>query len=61
MVTLRGRPVSGSGVGEGPGSGSGAGQLDDQTQEFISFEITHNILEQTHVIFGTVKEGIMEI
>ena len=30
-------------------------------QEFISSEITYIILEQNHMIFGTVKEGILEI
>ena len=29
MVTLRTRPIGGSGAGEGLGSGSGAGQLDE--------------------------------
>ena len=61
MVTLRGRPVGSSGAGEGSGSGSGTGQLDDKNREFISSDITHCILEQTPVIFGLVKEGILEI
>ena len=61
MVTLRGRPVRDSSVGEDSGSGFGVGQLDDQTQEFISSEITRNILEQAHVIFGMIKEDIMEV
>lgn len=30
-------------------------------REFISSYITCSILEQTHLIFGTVKEGILEI
>ena len=53
--------VSGSGVGDGSGSGSRAWIMDYQMREFISFEITCNILEQTHKIFGAIKEGIMEI
>lgn len=61
MATLQGILVCGSGVGEGSCSGFGAGQLDDQMREFISSEITRNTLEQTLVIFGMVKEGIMEI
>ena len=44
MVTLRGRPDSGYDTGEGLGSSSRAGQLDDQMQEFLSSEITRNIL-----------------
>ena len=59
MVTLRTRPSGTLGTGEGSGSGSGVGQLDKLTREFISFEIRHNILDQTHVIFGSVKEGIL--
>ena len=61
MVVLRGRPVGNSGAGEGSCAGSGAGQLDDQMREFISCEIMRSILEQTLVIFGSVKEGILEI
>ena len=61
MVTLCSRPANTSGIGEGSGSGSGAKQLDEQTREFISSEITRNILDHTLVIFGLVKEGILEI
>ena len=61
MVTLRGRPVGTSGAGEGSGLGSGTEQLDDQKREFISSEITCCILDQTPVIFGTVKEDILNI
>ena len=61
MVTLRGKPVGGSGAGKGSGLGSGVGQLDDQTKGFISSEIMCFILKQTHVIFDTVKESILEI
>ena len=52
MVTLRGIPVDGFGAGEGLGSSFGSGQLDNQTREFISSEITCSILVQTPVIFG---------
>ena len=51
----------GSGVGDGSGSGFGTGHIYNQMREFISLEITRSILEQTHVMFGTTKEGIMEI
>ena len=30
-------------------------------REFISYEITHSIMDQTPMIFGTIKEGILEI
>ena len=54
---LRGRPHGGSGAGKGSGSDSGAGQLDDQRREFIPSDITRSIIDQTPVIFTTVKEG----
>ena len=61
MVTLRGRPVGSSGAGEGSASGSRASQLGEQMTKFISAEITRSILDQTPLIFGTVKEGILEL
>ena len=61
MVTLRELPVSSSGVEEGSGSGSRSGQLDEQMRDFISAEIMRNIIDQTPVIFGSVREAIMEL
>ena len=61
MVTLRTRLVGSSGAGEGSGSGYGAGQLGDQMKEFILSKIICSIMDQTPMIFGTVKEGILEI
>ena len=61
MVTLREIPVGGSDAGEGSGSGSGAEQLEERMRELISVEVMRSILDQTPVIFGTVKEGILEI
>ena len=62
MVVLRPRPAGGSsGAGEGSGSGSGAEHLDEQTREFFTSEVTRIILEQTPVIFGSIKEGILEL
>ena len=61
MVTLHERPVGGSGTEEGSNSDSGVEQLEERMREFISTEITRNILDQTPVIFGMVKEGILEI
>ena len=46
---------------EGSSSGYGVGPFDDHMQEFFLLEITRSILEQTPVIFGTIKEGIMEV
>ena len=61
MVTLRELPVSSSGTGEGSGSGYRVGQLDDQMRNFISAEIMRNIIDQTLVIFGSVREAIVEL
>ena len=61
MATLQDGPVDGSGVREGSGSGSATEQLEERMREFVSAEITHNILDQTPVIFGMIKEGILEI
>lgn len=61
MVTLRERPAGGSSAREGSGSGSGAEQLEERMRELISAKVTRNILAKTPVIFGTVKEGILEI
>ena len=48
-------------VGFGSSSGVGIDQIDERMWEFISSEIIDGILEQTHVILGMIKEGIMEI
>lgn len=56
MVVTQG----GADHGEGSSSGFGARHMDDQMQEFISFEITHKILEQTHVIVSIIEEGIID-
>ena len=55
MSTQRG------GSGSGLGSGADFESIDEQMQEFISLEITQGIFEQTTMIFGSVKEGILEI
>lgn len=43
------------------GSGAGTETIDEWMWEFISSEITRGILEQTLVIFGTIKDRIMDI
>ena len=43
------------------GSIAGTKSISEQMHEFILLEITRGILEQTHVIFGLVKEEILEI
>ncbi|XP_023742111.3 receptor-like protein EIX2 [Lactuca sativa] len=61
MVMLWGKPIGDSGAGEGSGSGSGAEQFGEQMKEFISVEVMRSILDQTLVIFGSVKEGVLEL
>lgn len=55
--------MSTCGGGSGSSSGSGASDepIDEQIREFISSKITCNILEQGPVIFGIIKEGILEV
>ena len=60
MVVLCPRPEVGS-SGEGSGSGSGSEPVDERLHEFIAFEITRGILDATPVIFGSIKEGIVEL
>ena len=60
MVVLRQRPAGGS-SGEGSGSGSGSEPVDERLREFIASEITRGILESTPIIFGSIKEGIVEL
>ena len=60
MVTTR-LGAGGSGLGSGSGSGSGSEQVDDGLCEFIASEIMRGILESTPIIFGSIKEGIVEL
>ena len=47
-----------SGSGSGSSSSSSVDLIDKRLCEFISAEVTHDILD-THVRFGTIKKGIM--
>ena len=51
----------GSGLGSASGSGTGSEPVDDGLREFIASEITRGILEAIPVIFGSIKEGIIEL
>ena len=51
----------GGGSGSSSGLGVGTESIDERMQEFISSEITHNILERTPMILEMVNEGIIEI
>ena len=56
MVVLRSRPTVGS-----SGSGSGSELVGEGLREFIASEITRGILDATPVVFGSIKEGIIEL
>ena len=58
MITQGG---SGSGSGSGSGLGSGVEPIDERLCDLIMTEVTRGILDATSVIFGTVKEWIMDI
>ena len=60
MVVLRSRLIDG-GSGEGSGSGSCSVPVDEGLCKFIALEITRGILESTPIIFGSIKEGIIEL
>ena len=49
------------GLDSGFDSGAGIELINTRMQEFISSEITRGILEWTPVVFGSVKEGILEL
>ena len=51
----------GGGSSSGSGLGAGTEAINERMREYISSEITHNILEQTPVIFSTIKDGITNI
>ena len=60
MVVLRPR-LAVSSSGEGSSSGLVSEPLDERLREFIASEITRGILESTPIIFGSIKEGIVEL
>ena len=51
----------GGGFGCGSGSCSGVKFIDERIQALVMSEIARGNLEETTVIFGTIKEGIMEL
>ena len=59
VVTQHG--AGGSGSGSRSGSGDGTKPIDERLHELIAVDLTRVILDATPVIFGTVKEGMMEI
>ena len=51
----------GGGFGSGSSVASGVDPIDKRIHEFVLFKITRGILDATHVMFGTIKEGIMKL
>ena len=51
----------GSRLGSRFGSGDGTKPIDERLCELIAVEVMRGILDATPIIFGTVKEGMMEI
>ena len=57
MVTCHGAWGSGS----RPGSGTSTEPIDKRLSEFIASEVTRGILNATPMMFGLIKEGIIEL
>ena len=51
----------GSGSRSGSCLGSGVEPMDESLHNLITAKVTRGILDGTVVIFGTIKEGIMDI
>lgn len=49
------------GFGFGSGSSAAVEPINERIHEFITSEIMHGILDMTLVMFGTIKEWIMEL
>ena len=60
-ITRHGAGGSACISGSGSGSGVGSEQVDDGLREFIAFEITRGMLDSNPFIFGSIKEGIVEL
>lgn len=61
VVTHFGAGALGSGPGFEAGSGDTTDVIDERMHKLIAAEVTRGILDASPVIFGMVKEGIMEI
>ena len=58
MVITRGGDSNSS---YGSGSGSGIEPIDERLRMFIAAKVTCGIVDATKAMFGTIKEGIMEL
>ena len=61
VVTRLGTGGFGSGSGSGSASGSGSKMIDGRLHELIAVKVTRGILDLAAMIFGTIKEGIIEL
>ena len=61
VVTRHGAGGSRSGSGSESGLGDDTELIDERLGKLIAAEVTRDIRDATLVIFGTIKEGIMEI
>ena len=61
VVTRFGAGESGPVFGSGVGSGDTIDVIDERLRELIAAEVSKGILDATPIIFGTVKEGIMDL
>lgn len=61
VMTHHGVRGSGSGSGSKSGSGYATEPIDERLCKLIRTEVTMGVLDTTPVIFGTTKEGMMEI
>ena len=61
VMTRLGPDGSGSGSGSEAGSGGPTDGIDERLRELIAAKVTKGILDATPVIFGAVKDGMMEI
>ena len=60
-ITRHGAGGLGSGTGSGSSLGVGSEQVDGRLREFIASEIMRGILEAIPIIYGLIKEGIIEL
>lgn len=49
------------GYGSGSSSDTDVEPINERIRKFITFEITPDILDMTSLMFGAIKEGIIEI
>ena len=61
MILFQLSIVTSQGGASGSGSGVGVKPMDKRVHKFITLKITSSILDATPIMFGTIKEGIVEL